>query len=59
MIEVNAQEGKAKLVGLVRNKQGEPQFDDYNNIPEVFHSALTEDDWVYIESQVEQMTKGA
>ena len=37
-----------KLFGLVRNKDGQPQFDDFENIPEVFHASLTAEDWVYI-----------
>lgn len=48
---VNAQDAKLRGVGLVRNAQGEPQFTDYNDIPEVFHSILTEEDWIYINEQ--------
>jgi len=50
-MKFNAQKGSVKITGLVRNAAGEPQFNDYNNIPEVFHKSLTEDDWVYIEKQ--------
>jgi hypothetical protein len=45
---VVAQKPKLKGYGLVRNAAGDPQFDDYENIAEVFHSVLTEEDWIYI-----------
>ena len=48
MNEVQAQKGTFKGYGLVRNAKGEPQFDDYENINEAFHSILTEEDWIYI-----------
>ena len=51
LMDVVSQEAKVerlKIVALVRNKHGQPQFNDYNDIPEVYHSALTEEDWVYI-----------
>lgn len=47
-MDVHAQKGNVKIVALVRNKNGEPQFTDFNNIPEEFHETLTEEDWVYI-----------
>ena len=45
---VNAQRGTFKGYGLVRNAQGQPQFSDWENIPEVYHPLLTEEDWEYI-----------
>lgn len=48
MIRVKAQKGKLKGYGLVRNAKGEPKFDNYEDIPKVFHSLLTEEDWIYI-----------
>ena len=47
-MEVEAQRAAYKLVALVRNKDGQPQFNDFNNIPEAYHDVLTEDDWIYI-----------
>ena len=49
MNDVKAQQTGFKAYGIVRNAAGEPQFDDYDNIPEVFHSALTEADWEFID----------
>jgi hypothetical protein len=49
--EVNAQKPKLTGYGLVRNAAGEPQFDDYADIPEHFHPYLTTQDWIYINSQ--------
>ena len=51
MTDVKAQEGRIKAVALVRNMNGDPQFNDFNNIPEVFHGALSVEDWEYIEHQ--------
>lgn len=51
MTDVYAQEGKMQGYGLVRNAKGQPQFDDYNDIPKVFHELLTEEDWQYIKEQ--------
>ncbi len=47
-MEVQAEQAKTKVVAMVRNQQGQPLFDDYDSIPEVFHSALTEEDWIFI-----------
>ena len=49
MNDVKAQQTRFKAYGIVRNAAGEPQFDDYDNIPEVFHSALNEADWEFID----------
>ena len=46
--DVKAQDGEIKVFGLVRNAKGQPQFDDYFNIPKEFHHVLTEEDWQYI-----------
>jgi hypothetical protein len=51
MSKVNAEKGKFKGYALVRNSAGQPQFNDYEDIPEVFHAALTEEDWIYINSK--------
>jgi hypothetical protein len=51
MADVNAQKGSMKAVGLVRNKYGQPQFDDFNDVAEAFHAHLTEEDWIYINSK--------
>ena len=48
MNDVKAQQTRFKAYGIVRNAAGEPQLDGYDNIPEVFHSALTEADWEFI-----------
>jgi hypothetical protein len=48
---VVAQKAKLKGYGLVRNAKGEPQFNDFNDIPEVFHPYLDEEDWIYINEQ--------
>jgi hypothetical protein len=48
---VKGQKAKLKGYGLVRNSSGQPQFDNYENIPEVFHSVLTEEDWIYINNK--------
>lgn len=48
---VTAQKGKFKGVALVRNRQGKPQFNDWNDIPEQFHKHLSVEDWEYIEQQ--------
>ena len=53
MSKVKAQQGRIKAVALVRNAQGQPQFNDWQDIPSVFHPFLTEDDWVYIQSKQE------
>ena len=37
-----------RLIAIVRNKNGEVQFDDYDNIPKCFHPSLTAEDWEYI-----------
>jgi hypothetical protein len=49
----NAVAGKAKLkiAALVRNNKGQPQFNDWNSIPEQFHKHLSVEDWEYIEQQ--------
>lgn len=46
-----AQKGKFKGYGLVRNRQGQPQFNDWDNIPRVFHTLLSDEDWDYIKQQ--------
>ncbi len=45
---VTAEAGTFKGYALVRNAAGEPQFDDYNKIPEAFNAVLTTEDWIYI-----------
>jgi hypothetical protein len=47
-MEIAAQQPEYKIVALVRNKDGQPQFNDFSDIPEEYHSALTEEDWIYI-----------
>ena len=46
-----AEKSKIKVVAIVRNKHGQVQFDDYDNIPECFHPSLTDEDWEYIKSR--------
>ena len=46
-----AQDIVIKAVGLVRNKDQQPQFDDWDHIPEKFHQHLSVEDWEYIEQQ--------
>ena len=48
---VTAKPPKLKAVGLVRNSQGQPQFNDWENIPEIFHEHLSAQDWEYIKEQ--------
>jgi|TARA_R110000782_G_scaffold255480_1_gene344309 hypothetical protein len=55
-INITAAEAGFKGYGLVRNARGEPQFNDFNNIPEPFQASLTEEDWVYIETQQQKET---
>jgi len=50
-MRVHAEEGKTVLVALVYNKDGQIQFDDFNNIPKEFLPSLTEKDWEYINSR--------
>lgn len=40
--------GKAKFVGLVRDENGNPVFDDYNNIDPRFKQIFTVKDVQYI-----------
>ena len=54
MINMKASPGKHHVVALVRNKDGQPQFNDFTDIPEVFHGSLTEEDWIYINERREQ-----
>lgn len=49
--------GKLRGFGLVRNKQGKPQFNDYSEIPEIFYPLLSVEDWEYIEKQKEELEK--
>jgi len=51
--DVEAQSSIMHGIGLVRNADGKPQFNDFNNIPEAFFQLLTEKDWVYIREQQE------
>jgi hypothetical protein len=53
-MDVNAQKSTFKGYGLVRNSEGQPQFDDYSDIPEVFYPLLTQEDWEYIETKREE-----
>jgi hypothetical protein len=48
MTDVKAQKATFKGYALVRNKDGQPQFNDWHDIPEIFHSSLTVSDWEYI-----------
>lgn len=41
-MEIKANKGKLKGYGLVRDKEGNPKFNDINNIPRVFWDLLTE-----------------
>jgi hypothetical protein len=36
------------LVAIVRDKNGNPLFTDYNEIKDAFHPFLSEKDWEYI-----------
>jgi hypothetical protein len=45
---VKAQSGTFKGVALIRNGKGQPQFNDWDNIPEKFHKHLSVEDWEYI-----------
>lgn len=38
-------------IAIVRDKNGNVKFDDWNNIPEIFHAALTPADWEYIKER--------
>ena len=50
-MQVHAEPAKTILVAVVRNKHGQIQFDDYDNIPECFHPSLTDEDWEYIKER--------
>ena len=47
-MHVTAEPSKTILLAIVYNKDGKPQFDDFNNIPIEFHPSLTAEDWEYI-----------
>jgi len=50
-MHIYAEEAKLKVVAIIYNKDGQPQFDDFNNIPKEFEPSLTEKDWEYINSR--------
>ena len=54
MIKTKAQSGKFKAFVLVRDLEGNPKFDDWNNIPEEMLGALSESDLEYIENKQRQ-----
>lgn len=39
------------IIAVVRDKNGNVKFDDWNNIPQSFYPALTESDWQHIASK--------
>tara|TARA_R100001377_G_C3181875_1_gene106982 strand:- start:760 stop:933 length:174 start_codon:yes stop_codon:yes gene_type:complete len=51
MLDLGAQKGKIKGVCIVRDSNGNPKFDDWDNIDAVFLSALTASDLAYIKQQ--------
>ena len=51
MNDVQSEPAEMKMVALVRNADGQPQFDDWENINPIFYPILTEEDWVYIHNQ--------
>ena len=53
MTDVKAQKSKMRGIALVRNALGQPQFDNYDYIPETFHPHLNYDDWAYIRQRRE------
>jgi hypothetical protein len=54
MSEAKAIKGISKAYGLVRNAKGEPQFSNYEVIPEVFHEILSEEDWEFIGKKIKE-----
>jgi len=42
---------KISVFGLVRDKDNNPVFDDWNNIPEEIAHALSKEDLLYIEGK--------
>jgi len=50
-MRAHAEKSKIKVVAIVRNKHGQVQFDDYDNIPECFRPSLTDEDWEYIKTR--------
>lgn len=49
--QAKAQPGKFRGILLVKDKDGNVKFDDWNNIPEIYHPYLNEEDWKYIEEK--------
>lgn len=50
-MDIKSGKGKVKLAGLVRDRDGNPLFNDYNDIPEMFLTALSNKDWDFIEQK--------
>lgn len=40
------------FVGFLRDSAGNVKFDDWNNIPQIFHPHLTAADWQWIAQKV-------
>jgi len=43
--------GKLQGAFIVRDAHGHVKFDNWDDIPEVFHPYLTAEDWQYIEER--------
>lgn len=52
MNSAKALPGKVKMFALVRDSDGNPVFDDYQNIPPEIAHALTETDLKFIEGKL-------
>ncbi len=46
--------GKIILVAVVRDCNGNPKFDDYNNIPSQFELCLTDEDREFIKTKIQE-----
>ncbi len=47
-MEVETKKAKVRFVGIVRDKDGNPRFDDPNNVPAEVLAALTQKDLEYL-----------
>lgn len=50
---------KMQNIVLMHDADGNVLFEDYNNIPKIFHSVLTEKDWEFIRSKQKEINEEA
>ncbi len=51
---VNTQQAEVEVIGIVRDKDGNPKFDDPHNVPEKVLMALSPEDLTYLISLQEK-----